>query len=50
MASGPCWAHGLAEKRQVGQCEERGSHVGVGIIIIKRIVDSKVSSEVSPCK
>lgn len=47
MASRLCWAHGLAEKRQVGQSEERGSHVGVGIIIIiKRIVDSKVSSEV----
>lgn len=46
MASRLCWAHGLAEKRQVGQSEERGSHVGVGVIIIKRIVDSKVSSKV----
>lgn len=32
MASRPCWAHGLAEKCQVGQCEERGSHVGVGLL------------------
>lgn len=46
MASRLCWAHGLAEKCQVGQSEERGSHVGVGIIIIKGTVDSKVSSEV----